>query len=147
MPCHPAQQQDPERDKSPDVEESVGLVPARGLGLVRQDEELPGVKEDRVDLHHEGEGAIRDVGLAGDGEAVAECDAEVMNQQLVSASLSVVFIFMSHNSYLKLHQSVLPVIYRHVHRVIQEVADREGHEDVAGVCELVDEVISHVGCL
>ena len=54
---------------------------------------------------------------------------------------------MSHNSYLKLHQSVLPVIYRHVHRVIQEVADREGHEDVAGVCELVDEVISHVGCL
>ena len=46
-----------------------------------------------------------------------------------------------------MHQSVLPVLYRHVHRVIQEVADREGHEDVAGVCELVDEVISHVRCL
>ena len=44
-----------------------------------QDEELSGVKEDRVDLHHEGEGAIRDVGAAGDGEAVAECDAEVVN--------------------------------------------------------------------
>ena len=95
MPCHPAQQQDPTRDKCPDVEESVRLVPARGLGFVCQDEELSGVKEDRVDLHHEGEGAIRDVGAAGDGEAVAERDAEVVNQQLVSASLSVVLIFMS----------------------------------------------------
>ena len=67
---------------------------------MRQDEELPGVKEDGVDLHHEGEGAIRDVGLAGDGEAIAECDAEVMNQQLVSASLSVVFI-LCHSTHIK----------------------------------------------
>ena len=94
MPSHPSQQQDPEGDKGADVEESVGLVPARGLWLVRQDEELSGVKEDRVDLHHEGEGAIRDVGAAGDGEAVAECHTEVVDEQLICASLSVVFIIM-----------------------------------------------------
>ena len=59
---------------------------------MRQDEELPGVKEDRVDLHHEGERAVRDVSVAGDGEAVAERDAEVVDQQLISASLSADFI-------------------------------------------------------
>ena len=94
MPCHPAQQQDPARDKGADVEERVGLVSARGLGLVRQDEQLSGVQEDRVDLHHQGEGAVRDVSVAGDGQAVAECHTEVMDQQLVSASLSEVFILL-----------------------------------------------------
>ena len=92
MPCHPAQQQDPARDKGADVQERVGLVSARGLGLVRQDEQLPGVQEDRVDLHHERERTVGDVSVTGDGQAVAECHAEVMDQQLVSASLSEVFI-------------------------------------------------------
>ena len=94
MPCHPAQQQDPAGDKGADVEESVGLVSARGLGLVRQNEQLPGVQEDRVDLHHEGESAVRDVGVAGDGQTIAECHAEVVDQQLVSTSLSEVFILL-----------------------------------------------------
>ena len=39
------------------------------------------------------------------------------------------------------------MIQQHVHRIIEEVADGEAHEDVAGVSELVDEIILHLGCL
>ena len=46
-----------------------------------------------------------------------------------------------------MYNSLLPVIKKHVHRVIEEVADGEAHEDVAGVSELVNEVILHLGCL
>ena len=146
MPSHPAQKQDPEGDKGADVEESVGLVPARGLGLVRQDEQLPGVEEDWVDLHHEGERAVRDVRVAGDGETIAECHAEVVDKQLICASFSVVFIIMC-DILFNIPPALLPVIKHHVQRVIKEVTDREGHEDVAGVGELVDEVILHLRCL
>ena len=43
---HPAQQQDATGHKRPHVQEGVGLVPHGGLGLVGDDEQLPGVEED-----------------------------------------------------------------------------------------------------
>ena len=89
-----------------------------------EDEQLPRVQEHGVDLDDEGERAVRDVLVAGDGEAVAEGDAEVVQQQLVGAPL--------------------PMVDQHVHRVVQEVADGEAHEDVAGVRGLVDEIIMHL---
>jgi len=95
--------------------------------LVRDDEELPGVEEDRVDLHNEGQGPVRDISVARDSQAITEDDAGMVDQKLIRASLSV--------------------IYYHVHCIVEEVPDREAHEDVTGVGKLADEVILHLRSL
>ena len=89
-PSHPAEEENPAGNKGPHVEESVGLVSQGGLGLVGDDEELPGVQEDGVNLDNQGESPVGDVLLTGDCEAVAEDHTEVMDQQLVAAPLPVV---------------------------------------------------------
>ena len=77
-PSHPAEQEDAARHEGPHVEESVGLVSQGGLGLVGDDEQLPGVQEDGVNLDNQGESPVRDVLLADDGKTVAEDHTEVM---------------------------------------------------------------------
>jgi len=103
--CHPSHQQDSTRDKGSDIQQGVDLVPAGGLGLVGQYEQLSGVEEDGVDLHNERQGAVGDVFMAGDRQTQTEDDTTVMDQELVGAPL--------------------PVVYQHVHGVVQEVANRE----------------------
>ena len=39
------------------------------------------------------------------------------------------------------------MIYYHVHCIVEEVPDREAHEDVTGVGKLADEVILHLRSL
>ena len=74
--------------------------------LVRDDEELPGVEEDRVDLHNEGQGPVRDISVARDSQAITEDDAGMVDQKLIRASLSVVVFksliasFCHYSSYL-----------------------------------------------
>ena len=121
---HPAQQQDPAGHKGRHVEESIRLVSHGGLGLVGDDEQLPGVQEDGVDLHYQGESSVRDVLLTGDSQTVAEDDTEVMDQQLVGAPL--------------------PVVDHHVQSVVQEVSNGEADEDMAGVGERSNQIISHL---
>ena len=103
--CHPSHQQDSTRDKGSDIQQGVDLVPAGGLGLVGQDEQLSGVEEDGVDLYNERQGAVGDVFMAGDRQTQTEDDTTVVDQELVGAPL--------------------PVVYQHVHGVVQEVANRE----------------------
>ena len=124
---HPAQQQDPAGHKGRHVEESIRLVSHGGLGLVGDDEQLPGVQEDGVDLDYQGESSVRDVLLTGDSQTVAEDDTEVMDQQLVGAPL--------------------PVVDQHVQGVVQEVADGETDENVTRVRELSNQVVPHLRSL
>ena len=58
-PSHPAEQENPAGNKGPHIEESVGLVAQGGLGLVGDDEQLPGVQEDGVYLHNQAESPWR----------------------------------------------------------------------------------------
>ena len=124
---HPAQQQDATGDKRPHVQEGVGLVPHGGLGLVGDDEQLPGVEEDGVYLDNQGESPVSDELVTGDREAVAEDHTEVMDQQLVGASL--------------------PVVDDHVQSVVEEVSDGEADEDMTGVGELPNQIVSHLRSL
>ena len=124
---HPAQQEDPKKEKGAHVEESVALVPQRGLGLPGDDEELPGVKEHRVHLHHEGEGRVGHVLPAGGGYGEAEDDQEVVDEQLV--------------------RGAFPMVEQHVQGVVDEISDGEGDEGVGGGVEGVDQVLAHTGGL
>ena len=126
-PSHPAEEENAAGNKGPHVEQSVGLVSQGGLGLVGDDEELPGVQEDGVYLNDQGESPVRDVLLADDGETVAEDHTEVMEQQLVAAPL--------------------PVVEHHVQGVVEEVPDGEADEDMAGVGEGPDQVVPHLRSL
>ena len=109
-PCHPAEQQDPEEEEGSHVEQRVALVAQRGLRLPGDDEELAGVEEDRVDLHHEGEGSVSHVLPAHDTDSKAENNKEVVDEQLVGRPL--------------------PVVDQHVQRIVDEVSDREGDESM-----------------
>ena len=124
---HPAKEKDSAGNKGPHIEESVGLVSQGGLGLVGDDEELPGVQEDGVNLHNQGESPVGDVLLTGDCEAVAEDHTEVMDQKLVAAPL--------------------PMVDHHVQGVVEEVPDGEADEDMAGVGEGPDQVVPHLRSL
>ena len=116
-----------EDEEGEDIEQSVQPVASTGPGLTGDDEELPAVQEDGVDLHEEGE---RHEGHELGGEhrhGVAEDDEAVVEQQLVGAPLAVV-----HN---------------HVGRIVEEVADREADEAVAGLGAAPLQIFPQAGCL
>lgn len=78
------------------------------------------VQKDGVDLDDERKCGVGDVGLVGYRDRVAQYDHEVVQQQLVRRTLLVVD--------------------EHVQKVVDEVADGEGDEDVDGRVEAADHV-------
>ena len=64
---HPAEEENAEEEEGGDVEQRVCAIPLRALRLPGDDEELPGVQEHRVHLHHQAEASICHV-LPGKGE-------------------------------------------------------------------------------
>ena len=125
--CEVSQEEYSEDEEGDDVEQSVRPVPPRRPRLTGDDEQLAAVEEDWVDLHHQGESHEGHELGGEDRHAVAEDDEAVVEQELVGASL--------------------PVVDNHVGRVVEEVADREADEAVAGVRAAPLEIFHHVRCL
>ncbi len=85
------------------------------------DEQLPQVEEDGVDLDHEGEAGVGEELVAACCDAEAGDDAGVVEEKLVGAALRVV--------------------QRHVEEVVHEVSDGEAHQHVRQVAVAVDHVL------
>ena len=100
---HPAEEENAEEEEGGDVEQRVCAIPLRALRLPGDDEELPGVQEHRVHLHHQAEASICHVlpGKEGtvvvvgsswcspctDGNTKASDHHEVVHQQLIRGAL------------------------------------------------------------
>ena len=102
-----SQEEYSEDEEGGDIEQSVHPVAPAAPRLVGDDEELAGVQEDRVDLHHKGESHEGDELVREDRHAVAEDDEAVVEQQLVGAPLTVV--------------------HDHVGSIVEKVSDGEAH--------------------
>ena len=122
-----SQEEYSEDEEGGDIEQSVHPVASTGPRQIGDDQELPGVQEDWVDLHDEGESHEGHELPGEDRHAVAEEDEAVVEQQLVGAPLTVVD--------------------NHVGRIVEEVSDREADEGVTGVWVCPLEICHHAGCL
>jgi len=122
-----SQEEYSEDEEGGDIEQSVHPVAPSVPRLTGDDEELPAVQEDGVDLHEEGESHEGHELVGEHRHAVAEDDEAVVEQQLVGAPLAVV--------------------HDHVGRVVEEVADREADEAVAGLGSVPLQILLQAGCL
>ena len=122
-----SQEEYSEDEEGGDIEQSVHPVAPSVPRLTGDDEELPAVQEDGVDLHEEGESHEGHELVGEHRHAVAEDDEAVVEQQLVGAPLAVV--------------------HDHVGRVVEEVADREADEAVAGLGGVPLQILLQAGSL
>ena len=116
-----------EDEEGEDIEQSVHPVTPTAPRFTGDDEELPAVEEDGVDLHDEGESHEGHELVGEHRDGVAEDDEAVVEQQLVGAPLAVV--------------------EDHVGRVVEEISDGEADEAVTGGGTAPLQIFRQVRCL